>query len=274
MHKWIYPLLASAILAILPKASQACSVMYYVDARTGDIYVVNHEDYWCDVEAYIQVQPARKNRYARLWYGWDDFAQGGINEKGLFFDAAVTPEQEALAGYGHPTNNLGDKLLAHCATVEEALAYLEEEKIALTDSHMMFGDRSGTAVVVEWVAGERVLHWRKDHQLVMTNFLLSDPEAGNYPCPRFASIQQRIQAMEESTEDINLLKVGNVFGQAAQPPQATAEGRESGTVYTTFINITESKFYLSYRLSNENVIALNLEKEFAYGKKRKIPLKF
>lgn len=25
-----------------------------------------------------------------LWYGWKNFGQGGVNEKGLFIDGAVT----------------------------------------------------------------------------------------------------------------------------------------------------------------------------------------
>ena len=77
--------------------SKACSVLYYVDANTGKIYVVNNEDYWYDVEAYIQIVPGKGNKLARLWYGWDDFAQGGINEAGLFFDGAVTPNSLSLA---------------------------------------------------------------------------------------------------------------------------------------------------------------------------------
>ena len=250
---------------------KACSVLYYVDKATGKIYAVNNEDYWYDVEAYIQIEPRSKNKLARLWYGWDNFAQGGINESGLFFDAAVTPEQQKINGYGNPKNNLGDKILAHCRNVAEALAFLEKEKIALNKSHMMFGDKSGKAVIVEWVDGERVLHWMEGNQLIMTNYLLSKPEAGNYPCYRYESIEKRIAAMEQTAE-IDLLKVGNTFGQAAQTPQKTATGRVAGTVYSSFINITDNQFFLSYKLSNQNVIKLDLGDEFSKTKKQRIKL--
>lgn len=261
------------LLPILPKMSLACSVLYYVDAKTGKIYVVNSEDYWLDVDAYIQIEPSSKKAYARLWYGWDNFAQGGINEQGLFFDAAVTPEQERIKGYGNPKNNLGDRLLASCSTVQEALDFLEKEKIALNDSHMMFGDNTGKAVVVEWVEGERKLHWIKDNKLIMTNYLLSAPSAGNYPCYRFESIEERIEQMEENGEDIDLLKIGNTFGLASQPAKEAEDGRIGGTVYTSFIDITDNKFVLVYRLSNESVIKLDLEEEFSKSKKQKIKLK-
>lgn len=258
---------------MIPTISTACSVLYYVDSTTGKIYAVNNEDYWLDVDAYIQIEPKSKKEYARLWYGWDNFAQGGINDKGLFFDAAVTPEQEKMKGYHNPKNNLGDKILAYCSTVDEALDYIEKEKIALIKSHMMFGDKTGKAVVVEWVNGERKLHWIKDNKLIMTNYLLSDPNAGNYPCYRYNSIEERISEMEKSGEEINLLKVGNTFGQASQPPWESDEGRVGGTVYTSFIDITNNKFFLSYKLSNKNVIKLDLNIEFDKTKRQKIKLK-
>lgn len=257
---------------LTPKTSTACSVLYYIDTVTGKIYVVNNEDYFLDVDAYIQIEPKSKSKFARLWYGWDNFAQGGINEKGLFFDAAVTPEQEKIKGYRNPKNNLGDKILAHCSTVDEALELLEKEKIALNQSHMMFGDKTGKAVIVEWVNGKKQLHWIKDNKLIMTNYLLSEPKAGNYPCYRYQSIENRISELENSGEEINLLKIGNTFGQAGQAAVELEGGRTSGTVYTSFIDITDNKFFLSYKLSNKNVIQLDLQKEFTKSKRQKIEL--
>jgi len=248
-------------------------VLYYVDSTSGNIYFVNSEDYWYDVKAYIQIEPKSKSKQARLWYGWDNFAQGGINEAGLVFDVAVTPEQEKIPGYSHPRNNLGDAILAQNATTEEALDFLEKEKIALNKSHMMIGDKSGKAVIVEWVQGERKLHWIDGNKLLMTNFLLSDTTAGNFPCLRFSSIEKRIQEMEKSGDGINLLRVGNTFGQAVQPPTADEKGRIGGTVYTSFINLTDMQFFLSYKLSNENVIKLDLNSEFVRTKRHKIELK-
>lgn len=260
-------------LLMTTHVSIACSVLYYVDAATGKIYVVNSEDYFLDVNAYIQIEPKSKNKLARLWYGWDNFAQGGINEKGLFFDAAVTPEQDKIKGYKNPKGNLGDKVLAHCSTVEEALEFLEQEKIALNKSHMMFGDKTGKAVIVEWVNNKRQLHWLEDNKLIMTNFLFSKPDADNYPCYRYESIKNRILELEENQEEINLLKIGNTFGQAGQPAKELENGKVGGTVYTSFIDIIDNKFFLSYKLSNKNVIQLDLNKEFTKSKRQKIKLK-
>ncbi|WP_298427717.1 carcinine hydrolase/isopenicillin-N N-acyltransferase family protein [uncultured Kordia sp.] len=258
---------------IIPSVSTACSVLFYVDIKTGKVYAVNNEDYWLDTKAYIQIEPKTKKKHARLWYGWDDFAQGGINDKGLFFDAAVTPIQEKVKGFKNPMSNIGDKILAKCATVEEAIAFLDKKKIALDRSHIMFGDKSGKAVIIEWIKGKKIIHWRKENEMIMTNYLLSKPNAGNYPCKRYESIQHRIDAMEKSEEEITLLKVGNTVGQAVQVPYTTKEGRAVGTLYTSFINITDNEFVLCHKLNNANLVKLDLTKEFAKKKRQKIMLK-
>ncbi|WP_420573763.1 carcinine hydrolase/isopenicillin-N N-acyltransferase family protein [Kordia sp.] len=273
MKKTTFLALLCLFSFLIPSITSACSVLYYIDAKTGKIYVVNNEDYYFDVKAYIQIEPKTKKKYARLWYGWDNFAQGGINEKGLFFDGAVTPKQQKIKGYKNPKNNLGDKLLAKCATVEEAIAFLEKEKIALNTSHIMFGDKTGKAVVVEWINGEKKLNWIQDNKLIMTNYLLSKPDEGNFPCYRYKNIENSIAEMEKSSEEINLRKVGNTLGRAAQLPVKTTDGKTGGTLYTTFIDITDNKFALSYKLSNTNVFLLDLNEEFAKSKRKKIKLK-
>lgn len=247
--------------------------MYYVDTLTGNIYAVNNEDYWLDAKAYIQIEPASKETHARLWYGWNKFAQGGINDAGLFFDVAVTPQQPMPKGYQFSDKkNLGDMILANCGTVEEAINYLEKHKVALDKGHFLFGDSTGNATVVEWVDGQKHLVPMKNNKLVITNFLLTDTAAGNYPCYRYNSIQQRVDSLEASGKPITLLNLGNTFGGAAQPPQANEEGRMGGTVYTSFINITNMEFFLVYHLDNSKVTKLNLKEVFDENKKRKIKL--
>lgn len=258
---------------LFSRESNACSVLYYVDAQTGKIYVVNNEDYWYDVDAYIQINPGSGNKLARLWYGWDDFAQGGINEAGLFFDGAVTPEQELPGGGKGPKGNLGDDILARCRTVEDALDLLEKREIALDNAHMMLGDASGRAVVVEWIAGQRTIVSIANNRLIMTNFLLADTAQGNYPCPRYQSIEKRLDQMEETDQPIDLKTVGNTMAGAVQAPRAMEETRVGGTLYSSFINISDMEFVLVYQLDNTRITILDLNEEFVEKKRKRIELK-
>jgi choloylglycine hydrolase len=252
--------------------TKACSVLFFIDKKTGNIFVANNEDFWYDTDAYIQIVPGSKNKLARLWYGWDDFAQGGINEVGFFFDGAVTPEDSIPPGYHKPKGNLGDRLLATCSTVEEAIGYLEKEKTALTDAHMMFGDSSGKAAIVEWVDGERKIIWRHEFVLVMTNFLLSDTTKGNYPCYRYDSIIERANQLSQKDTIVNLLQVGNLLGGAAQSPKSDSNNRIGGTLYSSFIDISKMKFFLVYKLDNNKLTYLDLNEEFSSFRRRKIKL--
>jgi predicted choloylglycine hydrolase len=268
---WLGILLGVGLFCFFPRVT-ACSVVYYVDKHSGKIYVVNNEDYWYDVDAYIQIIPASRKHLARLWYGWDHFAQGGVNEAGLFFDGALTPEQTIPDGYGSPKNNLGDEILKRCRSVEEALLFLEELKIALTDAHMMIGDRTGNAVVLEWVDGQRKVIPVSNNKLIMTNFLLSDTLRGNFPCYRFESIETRLTQLEETEEPATLKSVGNALGGAIQVPGKDKSGRVGGTLYTSFIDLSEMQFVLVYKLDNQKLTHLDLANEFASKRKQKIKL--
>lgn len=264
-------LLFLAIL-LFSVVSHACSVVYYIDSVTGKIYVANNEDYWYDVDAYIQIVPKSKGELARLWYGWDNFAQGGINEAGLFFDGAVTPEQPRIKGSKKIKGNLGDAILASCKTVQDAIALIEKRKIALSDAHIMFGDATGNAVVVEWLDGEQKIIPMTNNRLVMTNFLLANPKGGNHPCPRYNAIQKNLEALEKSKDSISFLKVANTVGSAVQTPTVDKKGRTGGTLYSTFINISDMELILVYKLDNKKLSKLNLQSEFKKAKGRKIEL--
>ncbi|MFY0689457.1 MAG: penicillin acylase [Cyclobacteriaceae bacterium] len=260
------------LIMLISFETVSCSIVYYVDPQTGKIYVANNEDYWYDTKAFIRIIPERMGSYARLWYGWDDFAQGGINEHGLFLDGAVTPDQYLSAAFNPPKTNLGDEILSNCKSVDEALRLLDSRGIGLTGAHMMIGDANGSAVIVEWVNNKRVIVEMSSHFLVTTNFLHSDPNQGNYPCHRFDDIQQRIALLSKSEQAPELRDIGNLIGGAVQVPRKTESGKVGGTLYSSFIDISDMKLIMVPKLSKEQVLRFDLKTEFAKGKKQKIKL--
>src|SRR5512140_2646350 len=52
-------------------------------------------------------------------------------------------------------------------------------------------------MVCEWVRGRFRAIRKTGHYQLMTNFLLSAPELGNYPCPRFAADTAILEASEK-----------------------------------------------------------------------------
>jgi penicillin V acylase-like amidase (Ntn superfamily) len=263
------------LLTIFSAKAFACTIVYYIDSKTGKIYFVNNEDYWYDVKPYIQIIPNSKNELGRIWYGWNNFGQGGVNEKGLVIDGAVTPEQKIPIDYkGPPKENITDEILAKCATVDEAVQYLEDKKIALKNAHIFFGDRNGKALIVEWVNGIKQIVTIKNNRLVATNFNLSDTSQTEMTCWRYPVIQKGLDELDtrDIKDSIDLKAVGNVIGKAVQLPQTDSTGKVGGTLYTTFIDLTEMKFVLIYKLDNSKIQKLDIIKELQTGKKRKIKL--
>lgn len=255
------------LLIGLSTVGYSCSMVYYIDQATGKIYVINNEDFWYDTDAYIQVEQASNNELARLWYGWNDFAQGGVNSSGLFFDAAVTPDQKMPKGYRLPDGNIGDRILAKCRTVEEALTYLEKEKFAVHQSHLMFGDATGRAVIIEWIDGEQHVIEMDGNYLIATNYLLLKPEAGNYPCNRYASIEERIQELDAAGGPKGFPGISNLTGGAMQVPRKLENGNTVGTLYSSFIDLTDMKMVFLPKLDNSRVLQFDLAEEFKKTRK-------
>lgn len=254
--------------------TMACSIFYYMDSKTGKIYFVNNEDYWYSVKPYIQIIPASKNELGRIWYGWKKFGQGGINEKGLVLDGAVTPEETIPVGYSNDLKgNLTDKILAKCSSVEEAVQYLEDQKIALKNAHIFLGDKNGKAVIVEWVNGIRQIVEINNNRLIATNFNLSATDQSEISCERYKVIQKGLDELDAADNNSTDLKsVGNVMAKAVQLPQKDPSGKEAGTLYSTFIDLTEMKMVLIYKLDNSKIQQLDILSELKQGKKRKIRL--
>jgi choloylglycine hydrolase len=265
--------LLTAIIAFLFSIKvSACSILYYIDKKTGKIFFVNNEDYWYDVKPYLQIVPGTKNELGRIWYGWDNFGQGGINEKGLVLDGAVTPTQKIPSGYSDPKRgNITDQILANCATVDEAIQFLENKKIALKNAHIFFGDRKGNAKIVEWVDGKRQIVEIGNNRLVATNFNLSDTGNIETTCWRYPIIQKGLDELD-TRETVDLKAVGNVMAKAVQPPQNDENGKVGGTLYTTFIDITDMKLILVYKLDNASMFKFDVLSELQPGKIRKVIL--
>ena len=263
-------------ISIFTVKAFACSIFYYKDNKTGKIYFVNNEDYWYDVKPYIQIIPGSKDELGRMWYGWNNFGQGGVNEKGLVLDGAVTPTEKTPPGYSDQhKGNITDEILAKCATVDQAVEYLEINKIALKNTHLFFGDKNGKAIIVEWVNGFKHLVEIKKNRLVATNFNLSNTSQSDITCWRYKAIQKGLDELDAKNENepIDLKAVGNVIAKAVQMPQKDSSGKVGGTLYSSFIDLTEMELVIVFKLNNSRIEKLNIINELKKGKNRKIELR-
>ena len=156
--------------------------------------------------------------------------------------------------------------------MDEALVLLDKKKIALKNAHMMLGDATGHAVVVEWLDGHRKIVTLANNHLIMTNFLLSDPSRGNHPCPRYQSIEKRVNQLKEADQAVDLRSIGNVMAGAIQLPRTLEDERVGGTLYSSASTTILIIVVLVYKLNNTKVTRLDLNEVFKEGRKKKIKL--
>lgn len=262
MKKTLATILLAGLLQLSAvRPGLACTIF---SIQLGNkVLVGNNEDFWYSVDAQLWFIPAEKNSFGRVLFGWDKFAQGGMNEQGLFFDAAAGPENQTLK-LGKPPKikeNLGDEILARCATVEEAVAHLQTYRLpANSTGHLLFADKSGNSTVVEWVGSAfKVIHKTGAYQII-TNFLLSQPELGGFPCPRYNRVDEQLKAKQT-------ISGGEVAAVLASVTQFGEDrGRQGGTLYSNVHDLVTGEFVLFYRRNFANPVRFNLRDELRKGK--------
>jgi hypothetical protein len=105
----------------------ACTI--FTAAYGETVLFGNNEDYINPNTYYWVVPGSGAGNYGCIFFGFDNFyPQGGINEKGLAYDANAlrpTPMNPHPELPRNPGRNL-ERLLRKCATVEEALKWYKQ----------------------------------------------------------------------------------------------------------------------------------------------------
>jgi predicted choloylglycine hydrolase len=266
MMRILFLFLIITILLFSYSHAFACTV--FNCNRGHAVLVGNNEDWRYSTNVKLWFVTSTGKDYGRVCFGWNQLfffrqAQGGMNDQGLFFDWALCPKSDPpeftfkkkIASFSLP-----DKLLAECATVDEAIAWLKQYNILFVRSHIMLVDKSGNSAVVEWVDGEFKILRKKEDCQVMTNFWLSHPELGNYPCQRYNKVKEMLGNRKEISAEYftSILKTVAIY-------ERTDDGNESGTVYSNVYDLAKGDIYIYYKRDFENPIKINLKTEIEKG---------
>ncbi|MBM3746124.1 MAG: hypothetical protein FJW34_10020 [Acidobacteria bacterium] len=249
-----------ALGALGPIRAAACTG---ICAKSKDLVLVGNNEDWGNPRTRIWFVPAEEGRHGRMFVGFDNgFPQGGMNEKGLFFDGFATPRLEVA-----PTpdkqmyfGNIAEKALAECATVDEVIRLLDKYRRP-DRAVFLFADRNGDAVAIEPEAAVRKKHWF----FVQTNFYQSLTPPGTETCPRF-KIATRM--LEESRGAISLDLFRRILA-------ATHQEGNNPTQYSNIYDLSARVMYLYHFHNFENVVRIDLAEELRKGPhKLEIPALF
>lgn len=236
--------------------------------RGNEVLVGNNEDWKYSTDVEVWFVSSTDKRYGRVCFGWNQLflfrqAQGGMNDQGLFFDWALCPKskppefsfKKKIATFSLPEN-----LLAECSTVDEAIAWLKQYNILFVRSHIILVDKSGNSAIVELVDGEFKILKKKEDCQVMTNFWLSHPELGNYPCLRHNKVKEMLGNKKEISAEYfaSILKTVAIY-------ERTEDGNESGTIYSNVYDLAKGDIYIYYKRDFKNPIKINLKNELKEG---------
>lgn len=214
----------------------ACTIFYVKGSATD--YFAGNED-WFFTDPVISVTPGNKQDYGYMVMGWNSYLprypQAGINENGLCFDWASLSSQQ------YPKNprrkdtdeDLMVLILRKCRTVDEAVELIKKYNWPqFGQEHLLIADRTGNSCVVEWSRDDYVFIKNRQPYQVVTNFSLTDPKIGNYPCKRFDMIQSALKEAQRQT--ITQERVKTFLDQTHQ------EGRNP-TVYSYIFDLKTLK---------------------------------
>jgi hypothetical protein len=252
-------------------------------ASVGDkVLFGNNEDY-NNPKTYYWTEPATNENYGALYLGYENYSyQGGINEKGLCFDANALPDSK-INPHAELTTPPLYKLsyekyavwapvfiLRKAATVEEAIKIAGKYQRGNWDRNsghlgyqVNFADAKGDAVVISVDENGELAFTRKkktDTYLVSTNFNKANPKnAFDYPCRRYTIAEGMLERLNKGN-DLSVDYFKSILDSTH------VEGSFNNTLYSNIFDLTNGIIYLYYWHQFNEVVVLKVDKELAKGK--------
>ena len=253
------PLNSSTRSGVQPRIypDQGCTIFYAADDHVA--LAGNNED-WSNPYTYVWFVPSEEGKYGRVYFGFEDgFPQGGVNEKGLFFDGSSLPNKHLSHPSDKPAYNgnippgdLVDKIMSESATVSEALAILGSfSHVGMETYQLLIGDASGDSFIVD---GYTILRKQGSFQIA-TNFRLSENPAPPYPCWRYTTALDQLSNADSFSVELFRDILNATHQELPHFP----------TLYSNVFDLKNGLIYLYYYHDFENVVVIDVAAELAEG---------
>jgi uncharacterized protein (TIGR03435 family) len=251
-HRIAALILAAGAAVTLAQHDLAACTAFCATTKDGAVLVGNNEDFY-NPRTRIQFIPARPGSYGRLYVGYDDlYPQGGMNERGLWFDGFGTPAvKPRLDRPSYPGNIVADAM-ATCATVEEVVQLFSRYNRAfLTEGILMFADATGDAVSIE---ANAIVRKTRRH-FVQTNFHQS--RTHTTPDARFKTATAMLDGAGGEVSVDLFRRILDATHQEGGAP----------TLYSNIYDLRSRKMYLYLFHDYERVVTIDLTRELEKGER-------
>jgi hypothetical protein len=237
-------------------------------AQTNDKVLFGNNEDFNNPDTYLWVVPSSDDGYGGVYLGYQfGKPQGGINEKGLAFDALALPKtalnpHPELPSRGNSDSLFIGKIMSQNATVDEAIAFAQGFNWGSSVSfQVLFADASGDAVIISGGADGELAFTRKpkgNGYLLGTNFNRANPENGSYPCSRYDTAEAMLTKIEAGASL-------NVEAFKAILDATHAEGVDQNTLYSNIIDLPNGMIYVYYWHQFDEVLTLNVVEQINSG---------
>lgn len=271
--------LVLALLVITTTPTHACTVFFTFD---GKLALAGSNEDWADPNTQMWFIPATKDSHGIVYFGFGrgeypkggvsrhkleipegditkvrpedlyGLPQGGMNDKGLFFDMASTDVVKLPPAPGKKVydGRLEDLIMRKCATVEEALKILEQYAFTAVQGQCLIADKTGNSFILE--AGGVIIRKRTNYQ-VITNFRQSQVMPDKVTCPRFKLVSRSLADKKEFSVDL----IRSLLEGAAQ----------RFTIYSTIFDLTNGEVYIHHQHDFNRPVKINLIEELGKGER-------
>jgi len=261
-------LICIAAALVAPAVLGACSGITIV--KNGTVLLAANNDYSWSSNMQLHVTPASDGLFGRICLsmetvpGWTPVGMKCMNDQGLALSHAVVPKSITPYDPDKPQfrHNFLEKIVAESATVKQAISMIRAYSLPAEHNahiHVILADSSGDSAVIEWVDGEVKVLRRSGPTQIMTNSLLSKPDAKEGPNSRLSRGSRMLAELKEPSvaAAVSVLKEISI--------RARYKEQDVGTIDSAVFDITGRKVHIFYKRDYDHGLVLDLDGALAKG---------
>lgn len=222
--------LFSALLICSVQAN-ACTI--FIKCIGSKVLVGNNEDYIPNSKSWLWIRPKIQSANGYVLWGFKEkYPEGGMNEKGLFIDAAALPEKIAIIKDPHKPDFNGyiiEKVLRECSSVEQAVHLVSKYNLTWQEkAQIMIADKSGDYAVIH----ANYIVRKTTPAFVLTNYGVGGPGSASSTCWRRNTVEVDLK---ENPISVDLFRKTLAKTAQDEPDNTTVYSQvcdlESGTIF-------------------------------------------
>lgn len=233
----------------------ACTI--FIASDKSKVLVGNNEDYTPTVRTFLWVRPQQQNANGYVFWGFEEqYPEGGMNDKGLFYDVAALPQKVRLIKDPKKTDFEGyivEKVLRECNTVDEVIKWVSKYNLTWYEKAQIFvADRSGAYAIIN----ASYIIRPTEQKFTLTNYNLSNPDNKDFKCWRRNTVGQLLTNNPVSVD---------LFTKTLE--QTAQRETDNATLYSQVCDLKNNTIYLYQKGDFSQVRRIKLADLLKQGKK-------